>query len=68
MRKFVSTLILTTVFAVGHVSIANANPIQNDCEELGALVFVGSLERGMDPIDAYDLASWARQDCENGYQ
>ena len=66
MKKVISTLIL--VLAIGQVAIGKANLIQDDCEELGALVFAGSIERGMDPIAAYDLAMWARQDCENGFQ
>lgn len=66
MKKFVSTLIL--FIAIGQVNVGNANLATDECEELGALVFVGSLQRGMDPIDAYDLAMWARQDCENNFQ
>ncbi len=66
MKKIISTIAL--VLAIVQVNIGNANLIQDDCEELGALVFAGSIERGMDPIAAYDLAIWARQDCENGFQ
>ena len=66
MKKVISALVL--VFAIGQVTIGNANLPQDDCEELGALVFRGSIDRGMDPIAAYDLAMWARQDCENGFQ
>lgn len=66
MKKVISALVL--VFTIGQVTIGNANLRQDECEELGALVFVGSIQRGMDPIEAYDLAMWARQDCENNFQ
>ncbi|AKA35475.1 hypothetical protein VC82_1870 [Flagellimonas lutaonensis] len=48
------------------VNLTNANlkNFSDDCEEFAALVYVGSINRGMDCIEAYDLAMWARQDCE----
>lgn len=41
--------------------------ISDECEEFGALLFRASIDRGMDAIDAYDLAMWGRQDCEENW-
>ena len=46
----------------------NNEVISEDCDELGALVFVGSLQRGMSAIDAYDLAYSVRVWCEQDFE
>lgn len=68
MKKLFFVFVLTFSFLSTNFLNANsAADLSDECEEFAALLFVGSLERGMDPIDAYDLAMWGRWDCENNW-
>lgn len=66
MKHFLSFLSCMLVVINLNANLENSPVLPSeDCDEFAALVFVGTLQRGKSCEEAFDLALWAKNDCES---